>query len=343
MKSLLSLWALAAIAVIGCHAGGEGPDGPGVYPFDDTLRVNQIQMKGTHNSYHVAPDNFLSQIFYFDLTQPPLDVQLEYFGVRQFELDIRWDLAASRFKVFHLPVIDPETTCFWLTDCLETVRGWSDDHPGHHPLFIFIEPKEELALAGFEGRFDDLDREILSVWPRDRLITPDDLQGESPTLSEAVETRGWPTLGASRGRAVFVLLDSGEHRDAYTDGGTTLRSRVMFAVDRPGSPIAAVTSISSAAGRCGEIEAAAERGYIVRTLVDSPWEALIDDTGDRDAALRAGAHILSTDYPAPNTGEEGPDAYRVGIPGGTPSGCNPVTAPTYCTPEAIENPEGLGN
>ena len=326
---------LCALAAIGCH----GDAGPGPYPLDDLLRVNHIRMKGTHNSYHVAPPDPLPRIVpYLDYTHASLDVQLEEQGVRQFELDLRWDLVAGRFKVFHIPVVDQETTCYWFTDCLETIRSWSDDHPGHHPLFIFIEPKHELALAGFEGRYDDLDQEILSVWPRERLLTPDDLQGGSPTLAKAIEARGWPTLGETRGRAVFVLLDSGEHRTEYTYGNTTLEGRVMFVVAHPGNPFAAVVRISNADENAHAIRESAELGYIVRTYVDSPVKARAGDTAERDASLEAGAHILSTDFPA----EGAVEGYWVEIPGGTPSGCNPITAPAACTSEAIEDPGRLG-
>ena len=46
-----------------------------------------------------------------------------------------------------------------------------------------------------------------------------------------------------------------------------------------------------------------------------------------------GSHMLCDDFPAPVDGQE----YHLDLPGGTPSICNPQTAPAECTPEAIES------
>ena len=48
----------------------------------------------------------------------------------------------------------------------------------------------------------------------------------------------------------------------------------------------------------------------------------------------AGWLSISTDFPAKVEEYD----YWVEIPDGTPSRCNPLSAPNYCTPEAIENP-----
>jgi len=51
------------------------------------------------------------------------------------------------------------------------------------------------------------------------------------------------------------------------------------------------------------------------------------------AGLASGAHIISTDFPGMARG--GVEGVR--IPEGNPSRCNPLTAPTGCTPQAIED------
>ena len=53
-----------------------------------------------------------------------------------------------------------------------------------------------------------------------------------------------------------------------------------------------------------------------------------------EKALEIGAQLISTDFPAKVEEYD----YWVEIPDGTPSRCNPLSAPNYCTPEAIENP-----
>ena len=181
---------------------------------DGALRLNQIQLKGTHNSYHRRPGLVL--VSEHDYEHQPLDVQLEQLGVRVFELDIHQ--RSDGFLVYHLPVVDSRSTCRRLRDCLETVKRWSDSHTGHVPLFIWIEPKDDVDLLRRVDDFEALDAEILAVWPRQRLITPDLVRGERESLRAAIELDGWPRLDAVRGRAMFILLDTGKHRDAYLRG-----------------------------------------------------------------------------------------------------------------------------
>ena len=44
------------------------------------------------------------------------------------ELDLRFDYVEERFEVYHLPVIDEETTCRLFTECLERIESWSATH-----------------------------------------------------------------------------------------------------------------------------------------------------------------------------------------------------------------------
>ena len=82
-----------------------------------------------------------------------------------------------------------------------------------------------------------------------------------------------------------------------------------------------------------EIEQLVAEGYIVRTRADSGGEeADNNDTFRLEAALSSGAHSISTDYPAKVESIE----YWVEIPGGTPSRCNPVSAPAWCATQNIE-------
>ena len=107
-----------------------------VAPPADDLRLNQIQVIGTHNSYHVAPSSALMTMFAgvakeWQYTHRPLGEQLEQLGVRQFELDVFADddggsfaspvgagfstpehaaaLGEPGFKVLHVQDVDYET------------------------------------------------------------------------------------------------------------------------------------------------------------------------------------------------------------------------------------------
>jgi len=338
----------------------------------DGLRLNQLQLRGTHNSYHIQPKEPLfstltqlsSQFLALQYTHLPLDRQFEEEGIRQIELDVFADpdgglyserkvlfilgedtasgipeLDEPGFKVLHVQDLDFETTCLTLIDCLQTAKGWSDAHPRHLPIMILIEAKDDAIPDPIQLGFtvpliigpeetDALDAEIRSVFPPDRMITPDDVRAGLPTLEEAVLTRGWPTLAQSRGRVLFTL-DNGNHvRDAYLQGHPSLEGRVLFTSSLPGEPSAAFVKMNDPLADAGTIRDLVAAGYIVRTRADADLEeARSGDTTRRDTALSSGAQYISTDFPRPNP-DLGTD-YMVAIPGGI-ARCNPVNAPPEC-------------
>ena len=301
---------------------------------DATLRMNHVQAKGTHNNYHLLPRVPLDE---WNYQHAPLPVQLESQGVRGIELDLNYNARCGRFEVYHVISVDDRTTCRHFTDCLLAVRDFSERHPGHHPLFIHVEPK------GSEGRYDEagfaeIEREILSVFDRSWIITPDEVRGESPSLSDAVTTRGWPTLAQSRGRVLFYLDNTTAPRTVYTHNNRDLAGRLMFVDSRMGEPFAGVMVLNDPVSLRADIAAALTAGYLVRTRADSdPTVAMRNDRAQLTAALASGAQIVSTDFPAPTMGSD----YVVQIPEGTPSRCSSVTAPMGCTPALIEDPARL--
>lgn len=153
---------------------------------DKVVRINQIQVIGTHNSYHAgfaaSERKFLEHsapkaLRSLDYRHAPLADQLTS-GVRQIEIDVYVDEKGGRFahpkivdkiaaaglpadpdfdprhemdkpgfKVMHVQDLDERVTCHTLILCLNTVRDWSKANPGHLPLFILIESKEG-AVAG---------------------------------------------------------------------------------------------------------------------------------------------------------------------------------------------------
>ena len=150
-----------------------------------------------------------------------------------------------------------------------------------------------------------------------------------------VAANGWPTLSALRGRMMLILHDGGEVRNAYTDGGTSTQGKVFFpdAYGDTSLPFAAHHSMNGPIGGFDDIQSVVNQGHLVRTRADGDSEeANALDYSRFEAALDSGAHFISTDYPFPGDEEN----YGVIIPGGTPSRCNPLTAPEECTSEAIE-------
>ena len=156
---------------------------------DSQLHINQIQVIGSHNSYHAGiapnemkiwlaknPDAFKG----LDYQHQPLTQQLDS-GVRQIELDIYADSQGGKyahpngphmveaaglppdppfdpdhvmdkpgFKVMHMQDIDYRSNCEPFTACLKEVRQWSHAHPRHIPVFILVETKEGKPRPGVQ-------------------------------------------------------------------------------------------------------------------------------------------------------------------------------------------------
>ena len=153
------------------------------------VRLNQIQMIGSHNSYHsglaASEAAWLEKLnpksaAALEYRHPALDVQLSS-GVRQVEIDIYADVQGGRyahpanlrfvsamglpadppfdpgglfqrpgFKVIHAQDIDYRSNCQPFTGCLGVILSWSKSHPGHLPIFVLIETKEGRTRPQFQ-------------------------------------------------------------------------------------------------------------------------------------------------------------------------------------------------
>jgi hypothetical protein len=337
------------------------------------IRLNQIQLIGSHNSYHagLAPSEtaWLRKLNPkaadgLEYKHPALDVQLSS-GIRQVEIDIFADTKGGLyshpanvtfvaamglpadppfdpnglflkpgFKVMHAQDVDYRSNCQPLTGCLAVILKWSREHPGHLPIFVLIETKEGRSRPEFQvdpekfaaDVFDDLDREIRSIFEPGRIIVPDDVRGRHATLEEAVLAGGWPTLESARGKVMF-LLDQRKAGPAYLAGHTALQGRVIFTNAEPGSPDAAFVEVNDPLEDPVLIPALVRKGYLVRTRTDADTvQARTGETKQRDAALASGAQLLSTDYPFNEKASW--SGFSVSFPKGEIARCNPVLNPT---------------
>jgi hypothetical protein len=150
--------------------------------------MNQIQVIGTHNSYHagLAPGEMAvlrkqnpQAAASLNYRHPSIEAQLDA-GVRQLEFDVYGDakgglfadplflrLAAREgpvdpmpqawseamkkpgFKVMHANDVDFRSHCVTFVACLQVVRTWSKAHPGHVPVYLQIENKVGSSREGF--------------------------------------------------------------------------------------------------------------------------------------------------------------------------------------------------
>jgi hypothetical protein len=348
----------------------------------DNVKINQIQVIGTHNSYHagIAPSEAqLWQAKHADAFQgldyrhQPLPQQFDA-GVRQIELDVfadskgglyahplgpQWVAAAKLpadpdfdpnglmakpgFKVMHVQDIDYRSTCQPFVACLGQVRDWSLAHPGHIPIFILVETKQDKLQGGdlhltvpetfTSSTFDALDAEIRSVFQPGEMITPDDVRGKFETLNQAVLAGNWPTLASARGKVVF-LMDQRPVGPVYLEGHPSLRGRVLFTNSTPGEQDAAFIERND--GPAEDIANLVRQGYLIRARTDSDTkEPRENNTATRDAMIKSGAQILSTDYPA-NEPARWEGHYFVALPDQDVARCNPVNAPSKCTGKELK-------
>jgi Phosphoinositide phospholipase C, Ca2+-dependent len=332
---------IAAAVVVVAVASGAAPSA-GANRLDDTLRTNQVQVLATHNSYHIQQDVPIAASPTTQYTHAPLDQQLDL-GVRGFEIDVV-NAPDGQFPVLHTPVVDNTSNCTPIAQCLEVTRTWSKAHPGHVPIFILIEPKNDdidfvidPTLRRFDAAgLDQLDAIVRKSLGR-QLITPDSVRGKAKTLRAAVTGRGWPSLGKTRGKVLVALNTAGVIRDTYLQGHPSLEKRAMFVTAEAQSPAAAVIKVDDPDE--ARIQALVKRGFIVRTRADADLvEARANDVTRRDLALRSGAQIVSTDFEVAVPAIGG---YVVQIPGGTPARCDPVNAPKNCRPSDVENARQL--
>jgi hypothetical protein len=145
-------------------------------------RFNQIQVIGSHNSYHIAPHDELKQFLSvtskrlvesIDYTHLPLPEQFTRQGIRQIELDLFLDPKGGHYakpsarqtlkllgknagedpnrdgvmdkpglKVLHVPDVDYATTVPTFKIALNQIRDWSLKNKNHVPILVLVELKD---------------------------------------------------------------------------------------------------------------------------------------------------------------------------------------------------------
>lgn len=344
------------------------------------LRLNHVQVLGTHNSYKLLPhpdlinalnqhlDGWANDIEYEHKT---LAFQLENLGIRQFELDLyadpnggryarpsgalliddneflnHEDLMQPGFKIIHIPDVDYRSTCLTFKSCLTEIRDWSLANSNHLPIMIMVEAKDgerrDSGVISFTEPIPfnttlmhEIDSEIMDVFEDQHIITPDKVRGNDSTLNEAIQNNGWPTLAESRGKVLFALDNTGEHKSMYLNGNPNLEERIMFVSSEPPESTAGFIKMNDAIRQADLIQDYISKGYLIRTRTDLPTqEARSGSTKRMEIAIQSGAQYLSTDYPEVSPFGSGyivkfPDAEGI-------ARCNPISAPQGCENQYLE-------
>ena len=302
---------IVAVAVV--MAAASVPTALGAAPRatgDDSLRLNQIQVIGTHNSYHeLATDKerVLRRTFLgdaedeFEYYHRPLTTQFESEKVREIELDVFNDTKGGTYahplirqftnegpyddavmnkpglKVLHAQDVDYHSTCLTLQACLGEVKAWSDAHPTHAPIAILLELKDDIIDT---GTFTFVHPEKFDAPAMDRLDA--EIRNVFPPAD---------LITPDDVRGTHATLEEA----VTTDGWPTLaasRGKVMFLMDNSSLRTTYLTGHPGLQGRVlftnanpGDPDAAfvehndpdvaaiqdlVKKGYVVRTRSDSP-------------------------------------------------------------------------
>ncbi|USW51025.1 Putative PLC-like phosphodiesterase, TIM beta/alpha-barrel domain superfamily [Septoria linicola] len=367
-------------------------DASGRQETADQLRLNQIQVIGTHNSYHrevalserKVLESYIPGFQDLYYSHSILADQLNHQQVRSFELDLHSDEEGGLYanpliwklsnlttgpngtapfdntvmlqpglKVFHITDVDTNAICHTFTDCLTQAKAWSDANPNHLPLTFDLELKNDAFAASLGGvsseeatnftlpRILNVDAEILSILPRDKLITPDDVRHEGMTLEASILQYGWPTLSSSRGKFLFFFDNdpsnsTSDIRTLYrSDGHESLQNRTVFTNAVEGDEDCAFIKYNNPDIR--EIQRLVKKGYLVRTRADEPISTILSrNTTMRENALASGAQIVSTDFPVFGMSARWARDYAVQFSRGRVARCNHVSAPGWCRDDMVQ-------
>ncbi len=265
------------------------------------LRINQIQVMGSHNSYHIqGKEPLWSALEAFDAdlaasleySHSPLSQQFSDEGIRQIELDVFADPDGGRFadrhlggllgvpiasgipeldlpgfKVFHVQEVDYETTCLTLVDCLNQVKSWSDANTSHLPIAILLELKEDVIPDPVNAGF------VQPIPYTTALLDALDAEIRSVFAEDKMITPD-----DVRGNATTL------EAAVLNDGWPTLaeaRGQVMFLMDNEGaSRDAYLVEHASLAGRVLFTNAAPGNA-------DAAFVKMNDPTGENVAAIQA--------------------------------------------------------
>lgn len=219
---------LAAIA--GLESTSPTADAHGIDPIADvggpldSVPFDELQQTTIHNAFAqgVPLGDLLSS------------------GVRSLEIDLHrgkrfHDRPDGDWFVYHVdfPLMD-HSSCDRLSLCLDEIARSHRAMPSHAPITVFLDLKD--PLSGSQDAIA-LDRAIFSRFERSTTFTPSDLLARCPnatTLRDAVRAEcDWPTLGALRGKMIFVLTGGDLCHAAspiagYVDYAKRAASRLVF-------------------------------------------------------------------------------------------------------------------
>lgn len=291
--------------------------------IEDGVKLNEVAILGTHNSYQTLATEetrFLMKIIdiitlrklgldTFDFEMDTLTEQLES-GIRNVEIDIETldKDGKKEFKVTHNSFVDNASSAYDFSKALKEIKMWSDNNPGHIPVYIIIEPKSfVIEINGMKKFSLDYAKELEKVIVNelgDSLLTPKDMLRDYASFKEMRENDDWLTLKETQGK-IIVLLHDCDVTESYIALDETIKTQKMFPMlrydDRNESYTSFVLENDPWNADSRKAESIDECKLIIRTRADKYPNY---STERYEVTENCGSQIITTDFPQ-KEGNEG--------------------------------------
>lgn len=174
--------------------------------FGQDVKFNNSYSVACHNCYEKKRASDFQDVFTYTNTIE-LDIWNENFGIG-FIAGLLGKSINADWYVKHKPQQRGNKNCVGgsFRDCLLQIKAWSDRHPEHDVITVFIDKKQNWWNGPGGKGPADMDSLLLSVFSKKSIFTPSDLLQDKATLKEASCTN-WPSLQSLKGKFVFVITD----------------------------------------------------------------------------------------------------------------------------------------
>ena len=271
-------------------------------------------------------------------------------GLRVFELDLFYDPTGGRYsrplgrwlnpltesfteeelaqlatpglKVLHIQDFDYRSHCLTFLECLRIFQIFSDAHPTHLPIFISLNlkttpiglPGSTKPLVFDKAGYLRIHHDLKSALGLERIVTPNEVQGDSSSLRARVTRNGFPKLPLLLGRFIF-LIDEPAVKTASYLSDFDKDQRLLFLSLPHQHEQAAILVMNDPVAAFAEIKARVSEGFLIRTRADANTvEARASNYIRMRAAFNSGAQFISTDYYLPDPALL--NGYQVRFPSG---------------------------
>ncbi len=215
----------AAIAFAFTHAPAQALDSCQIASATAQDRYHEVMQPTCHNCYEIANAQAMGASTLAQVLDKVKNIEVDFWDTR----DALFGGSAGHWFVRHNPGTlfqsGNDNICSGngsgtndLAACLGDIKKWSDAHPGHQVVTLFLDKKQAWSGASEGRRPSDLDRLITTTFGS-KLYTPKMLQKNYASLRQAAQAGVWPSMAELQGR-IIVVLNGGQtfnHNDTQNE------------------------------------------------------------------------------------------------------------------------------